>query len=341
VVTAAGSKTEHDMPDNEVSRISEEIIVKFWGVRGSIPSPGPLTARYGGNTSCVTVEGTSVLDGVRRLGVLDAGTGIRNLSKALAADDVDIVFLLSHTHWDHIQGFPFFAPIYQPDRRIFISRMEDRRGLFRLLLEQVDGTRFPLNQEQIQAQLESYSDLQLQDFADAGYEVNRLRVNHPGETYGFRADLRGASIVYIPDNELDPPYPPIATVERIADFCRDADVLIHDAMYTEADMPEKCGWGHSVIGQVWEMAALANVRHLVLFHHDPDRTDDDLDAIQAESEEWFARNAPQTRCTVAYEGLEIAITPAIADLESSGPPPRLAPLRVPTAHAPLQPVKRL
>lgn len=300
--------------------INEEIRVRFWGVRGSIPSPGPLTARYGGNTSCVTIEGTNVKDGVRRLGVLDAGTGIRQLGQALIGEDVDIIFILSHTHWDHIQGFPFFAPIYDPNRRIYLSRLEKREGLFQLLIEQMDGTRFPLRQEQMQAQMKTYSEAQVRHFAEAGYRVSRIRVNHPGDTYGFRADLRGASVVYIPDNELDPPYEPLLSLENLTEFCRGADVLIHDAQYTEADMPHKRGWGHSVVSRVRELAAAAGVGRLVLFHHDPDRSDDELDAIQRESDAWCAANAPTLRCTVAWEGLEIGITPRSGDTRTLLPP---------------------
>lgn len=286
----------------------QDIVVRFWGVRGSVPSPGPDTARFGGNTSCVSIEGVNAIDSRPRIGVFDAGTGIRNLGKTIADRDIEIVILLSHVHWDHIQGFPFFSPIYQAKRNIFFSTLEQRHGLFRRLLEQMDGMHFPLTESQLRAHMDHYSDTQIEQFVDDGYRVSRIRVNHPGETYGFRADLRGRSIVYIPDNELDPPYPPILRDATLTAFCRGADVLIHDAQYIDADMPHKRGWGHSVISRVWELARAARVKHVVLFHHDPDRTDNELDEIQAASNAWFAIHAPGTRCTVAFEGLELRLT---------------------------------
>lgn len=280
--------------------------VRFWGVRGSIPSPGPSTARYGGNTACVSVEGPYA-DGRDTIGILDAGTGIRALGEALAGSDLEIVLLLSHTHWDHIQGFPFFAPLRQEGRPIYLSRIERERGLYQLLLDQVDGRRFPLRLEDSGAEMHSFTPEKIREQESLGYIVRRIRANHSGETVGFRADLLGVSLVYLPDNELFPPEPGPTSFDEFAAFAQGADILIHDAQYTEADMPLKHGWGHSLISQVRELAKAARVRHLILFHHDPDRTDAELDAIQAESNAWFAANAPEIRCTVAYEGLAITL----------------------------------
>jgi phosphoribosyl 1,2-cyclic phosphodiesterase len=280
--------------------------VRFWGVRGSIPAPGPATVRYGGNTPCVSVEGLYA-DGTEVVGILDAGTGIRALGNELRHDNKEILLLLSHSHWDHIQGFPFFAPLRQTDRMIYLSTLERRRGLFDLLMGQVDGEQFPLRLEETGARFLSYTPEEVQEQQKLGYRLRRLRVNHPGEVYGFRAELRGCVIVYIPDNELFPPQAPHASFEAMADFCRDADLLIHDAQYTEQDLPQKWGWGHSLVSQVRELAVAASAKHLVLFHHDPDRTDDELDHIQTESVAWFAANAPAIRCTVAYEGLKLKL----------------------------------
>jgi phosphoribosyl 1,2-cyclic phosphodiesterase len=285
--------------------------VRFWGVRGSIPAPGPTTVRYGGNTPCVSVEG-AYADGTETVGILDAGTGIRPLGNELRHDDKEIVLLLSHTHWDHIQGFPFFAPLRQTDRTIYLSTLERKRGLFDLLLAQVDGEQFPLRLEDAGAHFVSYTTEKVQEQQRLGYRVRRLRVNHPGEVYGFRAELRGCVIVYIPDNELFPPKTDHASYEEMIAFCRDADLLIHDAQYLEQDMPQKWGWGHSVVSQVRQLAMAAGAKHLILFHHDPDRTDDELDAIQSESDAWFRANAPHLRCTVAYEGLTITLPEGVS-----------------------------
>lgn len=292
----------------EIPNTIAQFTVRFWGVRGSIPSPGPDTARYGGNTSCVSVEGF-FLDGTPTIGIFDAGTGIRLLSKELVQNDKEIILFLTHTHWDHIQGFPFFAPLRQPKRCVYLSSMEQELGLFQMLLDQMDGRRFPILLEDTNACLRRFSVEMIARQQLLGYRVKRIRANHPGMTFGFRAELLSASLVYLPDNELFPPDGDLqqTTFDEFAAFCQGADVLIHDSQFTEADMSLKYGWGHSVISQVRELAAAAQVRHLVLFHHDPDRTDDELDAIQAESDEWFRRNAPQTKCTVAYEGLSITI----------------------------------
>ena len=297
---------------------ASEVKIKFWGVRGSVPSPGPTTARYGGNTSCVSVEARNAADGVERIAIFDSGTGIRRLGQHLVETQQEIILLLTHTHWDHIQGFPFFAPLYQAGRTIYLSRVERRRGLFRLLLEQMDGTRFPVTRDQIRSELDSHSRQYIRRQEILGYKVRRIIVNHPGCTYGFRLQIRDVAVVYIPDNELDPPYSPHLGFDKLAKFCRGADVLIHDAQYREEDMPRKRGWGHSVVNQVWELGLAAKVGHLVLFHHDPDRTDEELDALQEESRCWFAaRNSP-IRCTVAYEGLDIRLSSEKVSRKSRG-----------------------
>src|SRR5579859_1201755 len=137
-----------------MNEMEAAIKVRFWGVRGSIPSCGSPTCRYGGNTACVTIEGRHFIDGREHVAVLDAGTGIRPLGKLLVDHpEKEILLLLSHTHWDHIQGFPFFAPIYQEGRKIYLSRFERKNGLFRVLLEQMDGTRFPLTRDEIKSEL--------------------------------------------------------------------------------------------------------------------------------------------------------------------------------------------
>lgn len=239
--------------------------------------------------------------------MLDAGTGARLLGQELIENDNDIYFFLTHTHWDHIQGFPFFAPIYQTDRKIYLSHIEQRRGLFKLLLEQMDGRRFPVTQDGIASILTRMSRDEVKARSKEGYRIDRLRVNHPGEAYGFSFNMRDRKIVYIPDNEIDPPYDPIVDFEDLVTFCKGADVLIHDAQYRLADMPAKKGWGHSVVDRVRELALEARVKQLVLFHHDPDRTDAELDALQRTSESWFSDRNVELICRVAYEGLELTL----------------------------------
>ena len=287
---------------------TEQFTVRFWGVRGSIPSPGPHTVRYGGNTTCVSVDGLFI-DGTPTVAIFDAGTGIRMLSNELVQNDKQMILFLTHTHWDHIQGFPFFAPLRQPKRCLYLSSIEQELGLFQQLLDQMDGKRFPVRLQDTDACFRRFSVETIAHQQQMGYHIRRIRANHPGITFGFRADLRNASLVFLPDNELFPPDGDLqqTSFDEFVAFSQGADLQIHDSQYVEADMATKYGWGHSVLSQVRELAAAAQVKHLVLFHHDPERTDDELDAIQAESDEWFRRNAPGTKCTVAYEGLSITL----------------------------------
>ena len=290
-----------------ILRPSEEhIIIRFWGVRGSLPSPGPSTVKYGGNTPCVSIDG-AYKNGRRWTAIFDAGTGAHRLGLELAENENDIFLFLTHTHWDHIQGFPFFAPIYQPERKIYFSSLEQRRGLFKLLLDQMDGQRFPVTQEHLPANMTSLSQEQVDARVKEGYYVERLRVNHPGETHGFKLHIRDFKFVYIPDNEIHPPYDPLVTLEELVEFCAGADVLIHDAQYRPADMPAKRGWGHSVVDHVCDMALAARVKRLVLFHHDPDRSDEELDEMSDKWTQWMRERAPEIECYVAYEGLELSL----------------------------------
>lgn len=271
--------------------------VTLWGVRGSVPSPDPTTVRYGGNTACVSVE---LDDGIL---ILDAGTGIRPLGKELMGGDIPIYVLITHNHWDHIQGFPFFPPIYQPHRTIYIFPFKRRQQTMCSLLEQMDGAHFPVTPEELMSNYECILDDPLEFLHRQGFDLSQIATNHPGGCDGYRLQHEGKSLVYIPDNELDPPYAKETEFDGFVQFCKGADVLIHDAQYLEQDMPAKHGWGHSLIGQACDLAAAAQVEQLILFHHDPDRSDDELDAIQKEARDWFNRNGHATRCTVAYEGL--------------------------------------
>ena len=289
-----------------MDQLKAHIRVRFWGVRGSLPSPGPATVRYGGNTPCVSVEG-SYRSGKKWTAMFDAGTGARLLGQELVRNDNDIFLFLTHTHWDHIQGFPFFAPIYQADRKIYLSHLEQRRGLFNLLLEQMDGRRFPITQDQIMSLLISMSSDDVKERNEEGYRVERVRVNHPGETHGFRLHIRDLTLVYIPDNEIDTPGKPWVSFDELVEFCQGADMLIHDAQYFRDDIPAKRGWGHSMVENVWELACAADVKQLVLFHHDPDRTDDELDKLLSDTKKWFEEKQSNVVCHVAYEGLELVL----------------------------------
>lgn len=272
--------------------------ITFWGVRGSIPVPGEQTLRYGGNTTCVSIaQNDEVL-------VMDAGTGIRDLGDMLLGDEREIFMLLTHLHADHIAGFPFFAPLYEQDRVIHLLDypMGDRAWS---PLELMNGVFFPVEADGLVSRYFRVGSSPMEYLYRHGLEVARLAANHPGGAFGYRIQDGERSFVFFPDNELRPPEVPTTPYEAFVDFCRGADVLCHDAQYLNGEMPEKHGWGHSTVDEVCTLAVDAEVGQLLLFHHDPERTDDDLDAIEADAQ---ARLNPHgIECACAYDGLTLEL----------------------------------
>lgn len=277
--------------------------ITFCGVRGSLPSPGPDTASFGGNTTCVHVRlacGTHL--------VFDAGTGIRELGYRMAQHADPIHVLLTHSHWDHIQGFPFFTPIFQPDREIHVCRsLPEGDTAFAGVLEQMNGHNFPVPYTQLPSQTR-YMDDPVRFFASHDFSFSRAVLNHPGGGSAYRINADGASLAFVTDNELEPPGAPATSYGDWVEFCRGADVLIHDAQYLESDMPHKHGFGHSLVSQVRQLAHDADVGCVVLFHHDPQRTDQEVDRILRESERWFEINRSRTSCLCAWEGLTLQVS---------------------------------
>jgi phosphoribosyl 1,2-cyclic phosphodiesterase len=276
--------------------------IKFWGVRGSIPTPSPNTVRYGGNTSCVSIH-----TGMNKILVLDAGTGIRELGKTLSSGNEEIFVLLSHRHWDHIQGFPFFWPIYEPNRIVNILSNEQGKSMICSLINQMDGAHFPVEPQNLPSLHQCINEDVSTFLSHYNFTVSRIATNHPGGGYGYRIQKNGHSVVYLTDNELNPPYKKSTEFEGFVYFCRHADLLIHDAQYIEKDMPQKHGWGHSLVSQVYELAQAAEAKHLILTHHDPDRTDEQIDEIQKKARSWFKNKKLDIQCTAAYEGLTLNI----------------------------------
>jgi phosphoribosyl 1,2-cyclic phosphodiesterase len=274
------------------------MLVTFYGVRGSIAAPGPRTIKYGGNTSCVHVRlntGNNV--------IFDAGTGIRELGIKMVQHDEPLLLLLSHGHWDHIQGYPFFGPIYQPGREIRVCQGVDSNAkALKAILEQMDGSNFPVHSEDLPSQINTVQ--QVDEYLNAQtFKTVRKILNHPGGGNAYRIEEDGVSIAYITDNELDPPGAPQTTYAEWVEFCHGVDLLIHDAQYTENDMPAKHGWGHSLISQVRELAVDAEVKNLVMYHHDPERSDRQLDEIALESAKFFKSKSSVIGSYIAAEGL--------------------------------------
>ncbi len=281
------------------------MIITFYGVRGSTAAPGPQTARYGGNTSCVHIELESGNDLI-----LDAGTGIRLLGQKLAKKSTPANILLSHGHWDHIQGYPFFEPIYQIDRVINVYiNVESGRKLLNTLFRQMDGTHFPVKAEDLPSHhIPKFKGIESELYEREGIKVVKQALNHPGGGVAYKLEENGVTCAYVTDNELDPPYALSTNYDQWVNYLHGVDVLIHDAQYTEDDMPHKHGWGHSLISQVRQLATDAEVGTLVMFHHDPDRSDSELDEVQIENEKYLKSHRAPTRSVCAAEGMRIHLS---------------------------------
>ncbi|HXG46724.1 MAG TPA: response regulator, partial [Methylomirabilota bacterium] len=269
------------------------VSVRFWGVRGSIPTPGPDTARYGGNTSCVEVRA----DG--EIIILDSGTGIRPLGQALAREfagqPLDLTLLITHTHWDHVQGFPFFAPAYDPKNQIRILGYEGaREGLAGIFSSQMESPYFPIGLSELPGHI-VIEELKEMEFNIGPVKVKAAFMNHPGVCVGYRLFTSAGSIAYLPDNEpfyrlraqpdtqlfhkeeaLD-----FARAEdrKMQEFIRSAEVLIIDAQYDRDEYKNHVGWGHGCVDDAVALALQAGIKHLYLFHHDPSHSDERIEQL--------------------------------------------------------------
>jgi phosphoribosyl 1,2-cyclic phosphodiesterase len=278
--------------------------VTFHGVRGSVPTPGPTTVRYGGNTSCVDVR---LADG--SIVILDAGTGVRALGERIMREGIPKVLhlLITHSHWDHIIGAPFFKPIWSKEADVRIYTFSD--SAFERVQHPVlfDGVHFPIKFESIPCQIERIA-VQESELRIGSALIRRIRLNHPGGSDGFRIDDDGgASMCFLTDNELRPPGPMRTPVSDIARFAEGTGLMIHDAQYTPEDMPAKLGWGHSMVHDALALGRDAEARITALYHHEPERDDDALDAIAEDARAWAHDNAREMQAVVAHEGLSIEI----------------------------------
>ena len=300
-----------------VQRQLRKAVVSFWGVRGSIAAPGPETVRYGGNTPCVSVtyRGTQV--------ILDAGTGIRALGVAMqaaaAGRKLDVNLLITHTHWDHIQGFPFFVPAFVPGNRIQVfGPHSTQKPLEKVLRGQMDHEYFPVALGDMAASIK-VTDVAMEPFAVGPFQVRAAYMNHPGMTLGYRLETDGLIVAYATDTE---PFrtllPAVTSAEGVVEFgksqdqelislVRGADVYIADAQYSPEEYAKKTGWGHTNYVDAVQIAIEADVKRLVLFSHDPMHSDAEIDTKLARCRALVAAAGKAIEVTAASESVPLEV----------------------------------
>jgi phosphoribosyl 1,2-cyclic phosphodiesterase len=304
--------------------------VRFWGVRGSIPVPGRTTSRYGGNTSCVEVRprGGSPI-------IIDAGTGLRRLGKALMEEAFrdghgKAAILISHTHWDHVQGLPFFSPLYRAGNQIEIFARARDTHLEAVFSQQHGAPYFPVPLSAMQADMSFHALTEGAQFDLGRAKITSTRLNHPWIALAYRVEVDRAAVVYCSDTapftdlllgtefvvqapSLDQPLPPEVAEELarmragVIALARGADLLIYDTQFTRKEYQLRPHWGHSHPDDAIAIAREAGVRRLCLYHHAPLRSDDENDAILARTRTVAADGGDRFEVLCAYEGLELAL----------------------------------
>jgi phosphoribosyl 1,2-cyclic phosphodiesterase/CheY-like chemotaxis protein len=287
--------------------------LKFWGVRGSIPSPGSSTVFFGGNTACVEVRvGGKII-------ILDAGSGIRGLGISLVerakGQPLNLTVLITHTHWDHIQGFPFFVPAYDSRNKISILGYEGARsGVATALAGQMESPYFPVALDDMPGNL-LIEELREMEFEVCGVRVESCFTNHPGVCVAYKLHTPDGTIVFMPDNEtkrgaidaVDGSTKPDASEAHIADFIRGVDVLVMDSQYTAEEYQTHVNWGHGCIDEVVRMALAAGVKRLFMFHHDPGHDDRFLSSMLMHARQLVDRVGSPLLVEAAREGVEVTL----------------------------------
>jgi phosphoribosyl 1,2-cyclic phosphodiesterase len=271
--------------------------VKFWGVRGSIACPSPYHVVYGGNTSCVEVSNDKANI------ILDAGTGIRGLGQDYVRRHLRSgVLLLTHTHWDHINGFPFFAPVYVPGWkfRVMAGHLSEHGGIRSVLANQMNEPTFPVPLHALKADM-TYEDFDAGDQLDdlfPGLRVRTVPLRHPNGATGYRLEMGGKVVCYVTDTEHVPGEPDQNVLQLIAG----ADLVVYDSTYTDDEFPGKVGWGHSTWQEGVRLCRQAGVKRLAIFHHDPDHVDASMTIIeQLARQAWNGASVARDNMVVTLE----------------------------------------
>lgn len=288
------------------------MILKFWGIRGSIPVPGEKTVKYGGNTPCVQlITNENII-------ILDAGTGIRELGLNLVKEDdhKNLCILITHNHWDHIQGIPFFLPFFRKDYSVCIysntiGGLEAESVVDALM----NPNFFPVDKEIFKASLKYIHIIPGKQFSVGNTVIDSMTVNHSKGTVAFKISEEGKTVVYMTDNEIKYEMKSskididsISSMNsNLINFCKGCDYLIHDSMYTMKDFINKKNWGHSNNISAAYFSMIASVKNLLLFHFDPEYTDDEIDKIQDETIKIFKINNSKINCLASRERLVLEI----------------------------------
>ena len=292
-----------ELVENIENVLNDEMKLSFWGTRGTIPVPSKDFLRFGGNTSCVSVEMTK-----DRLIVFDAGTGIIELGKYLNEQkkNCKINVLISHSHWDHIQGLPFFMPAYKQGNEIAVyGSPQGNLSLREVISGQMESTYFPITIREFAARI-YFQEIAEGDFTIDGLSCSAIMLNHPGIALGYRlTSPKGKSIAYITDNEIDrrgAERQDTHARQKLVKFLNKVDVLIHDTTFLDDEYKSKAGWGHPPLTEVLKLAAEAEVKTLFLSHHDPDHDDDKVAEKEAIALRYCEEHKLDMKCSAAVEG---------------------------------------
>lgn len=283
--------------------------IKVWGCRGSIPSPGRETLIYGGESTCIQIisdAGESI--------IIDAGSGIRKLGNSLLKekDYHSTVILFTHAHWDHLSGFPFFKPAYSPEHSVSLcGGPVPHDSIMKYVAHQMEPPYFPVDMTEMKAKFLTgcQCDNKFCDHRPGGciesIKCHSLPINHPNGGYGYKFISNGKTVCFFPDNEIRFRHEGGLSAEEYAAFCKSADLLIHDSQFTEEEYKKTRGWGHSTFRDAVDLAMKAEVKQLALFHHDPDRTDDDLEAQLDICRKYITESGSRLECFACADGMVI------------------------------------
>lgn len=288
--------------------INKEMIIEFWGVRGTLPVPGKNSIEYGGNTNCVTLSISK-----KHFFIFDAGSGIKPLSNELIKQKrfpMSAKIFISHPHYDHINGIPFFVPLYMKGNEFeFLGSPAHEMNLEQIISAQMDSIYFPITVKEFGAKI-SYRDLSEETFMMEDVKVQTLLLNHPGKCLGYRIEYHNKVFCYVTDHELyleELPYYNQFDVDRLVQFIQQANVVVIDSTYSDSEYVAKIGWGHSAVSRVVDVADRAEVKLLCLYHHDPDQTDKDITCKVELANEILQSRHSKTRCIAPKEGEKIYI----------------------------------